>query len=347
VLALAAHVAFFIWGGSKLIELEFAEPKEWVSEPVRLSAVDTAPEVISEPPPEEVLERPETDGELISEVDDILPELRDTPIEISPLEDDALPEMKIEKPALLGEDDGDLLKPVVGVDDAVDVPGLGDVPLLFAEVKPSQLIIDAGTSLEDVLDPDQFTEEFKKRKSAGGLAENVVLDGFTGLESYAKMAPGDLQRNKATIGSDLLFEFGRTTLRDDARLTLMTVAMLLDRNPNMYCWVEGHTDLIGDDRFNFNLSAQRGQAVKNWLVNALQLSPERIVVRAFGKTKPVVREGSIAEQALNRRVDIKMRKSLPEGIRLAPEPGRAIVVEEKIPRTIPAEDIPKAVPVEE
>lgn len=344
VLALLAHVAFLIWGGSHFINLEITEPKEWVSEPVRLTSVDSAPEIISEPLPEEEIERPDTEGELIADVEDVLRELTDIPIDISPLEDAALPEMKIEKPALKGEEDGDLLKPTVGVDVATDVPELGQVPNLFPEAKASQLVVDAGSPLEDVLDPDTVTADLGKRKGADGLAESGVL---TGLAAYAKMAPGDLQRNKATIGSDLLFAFGEITLRDDARLTLMTVAMLIDRNPQMYCWVEGHTDLFGGDDYNFALSAKRGQAVKDWLVNALQLSPERIVVRAYGKSQPVIKEGSIEEQGPNRRVDIKMRETMPDAIKMMVKPGRAILVEEEIPKAIPVEEIPVAVPVEE
>ena len=33
----------------------------------------------------------------------------------------------------------------------------------------------------------------------------------------------------------------------------MKVAMLIDRNPNLYCWIEGHTDLFGGDEFNLEL----------------------------------------------------------------------------------------------
>ncbi|MDB0057082.1 OmpA family protein, partial [Akkermansiaceae bacterium] len=328
VIALLLHVAFLVWGGSYLIKFEMTEPKEWVSEPVRLTTVDTAPEIISEPPPEEEIERPDTEGELIADVEDVLPELQDIPIDISPLGDVALPEMKIEKPALKGKEDGDLLKPTVGVDVAADVPELGKVANLFPEAKASQLVVDAGSPLEDILNADTVTAELGKARGAGGIAENGLLNGYTGLEAYSKMSPGDLQRNKASINSDLLFEFGKTSLRDDARLSLMTVAMLIDRNPDMYCWVEGHTDLFGGEEYNIALSAKRAQAVKDWLVNSPQLPAERIIVRPFGMSQPAVKEGSIEEQAPNRRVDIKMRKTLPEAIKVLAKPGKAMIVED-------------------
>ncbi|MGJ8696461.1 MAG: OmpA family protein [Verrucomicrobiaceae bacterium] len=349
VVALLAHVAFIIGPGSRLIELDITEPTEWVSDPVRLTAVDSEPEIISEPPPEEEIERPDTEGELIADIEDVLPELKDVEIDISPLEDDALPEMKIEKPALKGEEDGDLLKPTVGVDTAAEVPELGTVANLFPEAKASQLVVDSGSPLEDVLNPDKVAQDLGKVKGAGGESENGVLTGYTGLEAYARMTPGDLQRNKASIGSDLLFEYNESNLRDDARLTLMTVAMLIERNPNMYCWVEGHTDLFGPDDFNLELSKKRAQAVKDWIVGALQLSPERIVVRPYGKQEPVVLEGSIEDQAPNRRVDIKMRKTLPQPVKMLVKPGRAVVVEDddEVPAALPVREPPVAIPVEE
>lgn len=352
VLALLAHVAVLILWGGHIIQLGITEPKEWVSEPIRLAKNMESAEAISEPREEEVLERPEIVGELVTKLEEILPELQDISIDVSPLEDLALPQMEIKKPALKGEEDGDVLTPMSGLDFVTDMPELGSVPNMFPEAKPSQLVVDSGSLLEDVLDPDSILADLAQQRGVDGLMGDGVLGGFTGLGAYAKMSPGELKQNKATIGSDLLFEFGETTLRDDARLTLMTVAMLIDRNPNMYCWVEGHTDLFGANDYNFILSAKRGQAVKDWLVNALQLSPERIVVRAFGKTRPVVKEGAIEEQAANRRVDIKMRENQPETIRKAlVKPGKAVIVEELIPRAILAEEIsevlPRVVPIEE
>jgi hypothetical protein len=82
-------------------------------------------------------------------------------------------------------------------------------------------------------------------------------------------------------------------------------------------------------------------------VRSLQLDPKFIVVRALGKTEPVVTQGDQNAQAANRRVDIKMRKIPPnntgEGVLV--RPGKP---PEEIPRGIPVEDdeggeIPKAI----
>jgi OmpA-OmpF porin, OOP family len=356
VLALAIHVGALIAASSTFYKAEISEPQEWESQPMRVTNVETEPEPIAEAPPEEELERPIDDSELIDNTEDAIAELQNTEIDIdTQIEEAALPEMKIEKPKLTGVEEGELLKPVIGADVNPDIPDPGQMKIDFPMAKANQLVVvDDGAPLADVLDPNSVVAELGQMKGAGGDSENGVIEGYTGLSAYAKMSPGDLQRNKASIGSDLLFAFNESTLRDDARLTLMTVAMLIDRNPGMYCWVEGHTDLIGGDDFNRDLSLKRGQAVKDWLVRALQLDPKYIVVRPFGRTSPIVMEGDRDQQAPNRRVDIKMRKSLPVPVGEVPakvlvKPGKAFIVpddEAEIPTAelVPEEpdEIPKA-----
>jgi OOP family OmpA-OmpF porin len=368
ILALIVHVFLIVFAGQHFIRVEFTEPRELVTETIRLTTVETEIETppAEAPAEEELLEQPPIDTELVASVEDAITELQNIEIDIdTQIEDAALPEMKIEKPALVGDEEGELLKPTIGPDVNPEIPEPGRIKLDFPEVSESQLLVaDDGAPLADIADPNAVLAELGKVKGAGGDSEVGVISGYTGLEAYAKMSPGDLQRNKASIGSDLLFKFNESTLRDDARLTLMTVAMLIDRNPSMYCWVEGHSDLFGGDEFNMRLSQKRGDAVKDWLVKALQLSPTRIIVRPFGMAQPIVLEGDADQQAPNRRVDIKMRKTLPEStappVKMLVKPGVAVVVEEDIfdakplveepiPKAISVaeDDIPKAIPVKE
>ena len=299
ILALIVHVFLIVFAGQHFIRVEFTEPRELKTEPIRLTTVERENEILpAEAPPEEELELPPIDTELVDSVEDAIAELQNTEIDIdTQIEEVELPEMKIEKPALVGDEEGELLKPTIGPDVNPEIPEPGRIKLDFPEVSKSQLLVaDDGAPLADIADPNAVLAELGKVKGAGGDSEAGVISGYTGLETYAKMSPGDLQRNKASIGSDLLFQFNESTLRDDARLTLMTVAMLIDRNPSMYCWVEGHSDLFGGEEFNMRLSQRRGEAVKDWLVRALQLDPSRIIVRPFGMTQPLIHEGDVDQQ---------------------------------------------------
>lgn len=355
ILALSIHVAALVMAGNTFYRSEISEPTEWVSQPLRLNSIETEPETVAEVPPEEELERPVDDSDLVDDPEAAIAELENIDIDIDTnLEEMSLPEMRIEKPTLAGDDQGELLQPTIGDNVNPDIPDPGKIKLDFPEPRQGQIVVDDGTPLADVLDPDQVAKDLGKMKGAGGGDAAGAIEGYTGLTAYANMSPGDLERNKASIGSDLLFAFNSSTLRDDARITLLTVAQLIDRNPGMYCWVEGHTDSIGGEEFNLQLSEKRGQAVKDWLVRSLQLDSNLIVVRAFGKSELIVAEGDREAQAPNRRVDIKMRKTPPDKtvVRMLVTPGKAVPVfddEEVIPRGIPVEEdpIPRGIPVEE
>ena len=68
-------------------------------------------------------------------------------------------------------------------------------------------------------------------------------------------------------------------------IALEKVATVLQSYPTSACTVEGHTDSVGNDRYNQALSERRADAVKNWL--AAHGVTSRMSTRGWGKTKPV------------------------------------------------------------
>jgi hypothetical protein len=115
----------------------------------------------------------------------------------------------------------------------------------------------------------------------------------------------------------------------------------------LFCWIEGHTDLVGGDEFNLNLSIRRAEAVKSYLVESMRMDPLKIITRGFGRYEPLVISGSVDEQAINRRVEIRMRKSPPTGGQMKIEPKKAAVVEEAPPPEPVLVQPLKPLPVEE
>ena len=65
---------------------------------------------------------------------------------------------------------------------------------------------------------------------------------------------------------------------------------------------------FGSDVYNMELSRQRAETVKAWLITTMNISPDRISARGFGKTRLIApASGSIEEQQINRRVEIVIR----------------------------------------
>ncbi|MES2707536.1 MAG: OmpA family protein [Verrucomicrobiota bacterium] len=146
------------------------------------------------------------------------------------------------------------------------------------------------------------------KKGTGG---NGGVDGFASLDdlvNYKGPIVGDF---KTMLKTDLLFDFGSSELKTDARLSLQKLAAIIQTNDKAVFRLVGHTDTIGDDTANQILSEARAQAVKDWLVETLRIDGANILVEGRGKREPlpeVRRNGTADEQAMNRRVEIHKTK---------------------------------------
>jgi OOP family OmpA-OmpF porin len=350
LMALLLHVALFFVLGHLRIQMVFEEALGIQTAPVNVEQVEVRPQEYEEVAPiEEIEEPPEDASTLLEEIDmlEMMPE--DTEIDIRPDVLEPQIAIELESPAMSGDIEGTLPEPVVAPAIEVETEELGQLERSFATAAEGQVIVDPGAAVSDTIDPDAFTEDLLK-KGAEGAADKGALKDFTSLEDMLGMEGNALLDKTAMIGSDLLFEYNSDVLRQSAKLSLMKVAMLIDRNPGLYCWIEGHTDLFGGDGFNLDLSRRRSSAVKSYLVSSLRMPSDRMVVRGFGKTMPVVPEGTVEEQALNRRVEIKMRRERGSDEPVMVKPKRAIpVLPEVLPKPKPPEagERPKPMPVRE
>jgi len=69
--------------------------------------------------------------------------------------------------------------------------------------------------------------------------------------------------------------------------------------------IDGHTDLIGTDAYNLDLSLRRAQRVKDMLVSRFGLDSRRFDIQGFGKQFPLQNDTSESAGRLNRRVSVK------------------------------------------
>jgi outer membrane protein OmpA-like peptidoglycan-associated protein len=112
--------------------------------------------------------------------------------------------------------------------------------------------------------------------------------------------------------TDLLFEYDSAQLRPDAATALEKLGTLITRNAGSSFRIEGHTDSFGSDQYNEGLSLRRAEAVKDWLAGTMKIDPARISTAGLGKGHLLVPgTGTVAEQQLNRRVEIVILQAKP------------------------------------
>ncbi|MFZ3210685.1 MAG: OmpA family protein, partial [Terriglobales bacterium] len=113
----------------------------------------------------------------------------------------------------------------------------------------------------------------------------------------------DTSRGLVVNMSDVLFESAKYGLRPAARERLAKIAGILLAYPDLHLEVEGHTDAIGSDAYNQQLSEKRAAAVEQYLVQ--QGIPESdIAARGLGKLQPVADNSTSAGRQQNRRVEL-------------------------------------------
>jgi outer membrane protein OmpA-like peptidoglycan-associated protein len=75
-------------------------------------------------------------------------------------------------------------------------------------------------------------------------------------------------------------------------------------NPDWKLTVEGHTDNIGGDPYNLDLSKRRAAAVKEALVTRFHIAPDRLANDGYGASRPVETNDTLEGRARNRRVEL-------------------------------------------
>lgn len=87
----------------------------------------------------------------------------------------------------------------------------------------------------------------------------------------------------------------------DGRVTVTKIAAILKRYPTVKVQIQGHTDDLGTDRVNLELSAARADVVRTLLV-AQGVKASRLTAKGYGETRPFVPNITDANRAVNRRV---------------------------------------------
>ncbi|MBQ2025146.1 MAG: OmpA family protein [Paludibacteraceae bacterium] len=92
---------------------------------------------------------------------------------------------------------------------------------------------------------------------------------------------------------NIFYKFGSAELTPESSKELDALVVLLNDNPNITIEIGAHTDYVGSDEANMQLSKERAQSVVNYLT-AKGIEAERLTANGYGKTVPVVPDRALA-----------------------------------------------------
>lgn len=111
-----------------------------------------------------------------------------------------------------------------------------------------------------------------------------------------------------TFASGILFPFNSTEILPDGRTNLQQLASSLEKYPNSDILIVGHTDSVGTDAYNNDLSQRRALAAQSYL-QSLGVPASRLQATGRGESEPIQSNDTDAGRAQNRRVEIAIYAS--------------------------------------
>lgn len=149
-------------------------------------------------------------------------------------------------------------------------------------------------------DAERAKNDADRANSSAALAGDEAARLRTELEG---LQAKQTDRGMVLTLGDVLFNSGRSELRPAAMRTVERLADFMQQRAKLSVLIEGHTDNVGEDAYNVNLSQQRADAVGSALASH-GIGVQRVRSHGLGETYPSASNDSAGGRQQNRRVEI-------------------------------------------
>lgn len=130
-----------------------------------------------------------------------------------------------------------------------------------------------------------------------------IPDGYDQQLCDVDLKP--IQKNMVVQLRNIQFESNSYILTRSSYAELEKVVALMAANPELHIELSAHTDDVGTDSYNDQLSARRGEATLEYIVKK-GIDRSRLTSTGYGKRQPLVPNDSDEHRAINRRVEFKV-----------------------------------------
>ena len=163
-----------------------------------------------------------------------------------------------------------------------------------------------------------------------GAAAGALIGGAVGgymdkqQKEFEEALAGEEERNaieierlkddtlKLSLNSEVSFDFGKDAVKTAFYPTLDKLSDVISKYDRTVVHVVGHTDSVGSDGYNQQLSERRAQSVSDYMIDR-SVRVSRLLTEGRGEYEPRESNASESGRALNRRVEIFL-KPIVEGV---------------------------------
>lgn len=217
------------------------------------------------------------------------------------------------------------LRPQVNFADIIATNGAWvKLSATFVPDRPFQHFI-IGNFFSDALTANSLTAEQHRRIEQQNVVTKVPIDrtkraGYLCIDDISVTLEVELdapvltlekqllQERRFTFSAGVLFDFDKADLRPAAGAELDSLVIFLKKYPKTELGIAGHTDDVGSDEYNLDLSERRAKAVFEYLISK-GIPAARLGSKGFGESRPVADNTTEEGRQKNRRVECVLLKS--------------------------------------
>jgi len=174
---------------------------------------------------------------------------------------------------------------------------------IYAE-KEGYFPISKNFDLKKVNKTSKKTEDFVMYSLEDLLGDDLETTGSGDLIYDAF----ELKKDKKIVMNNLFFDYNKWNLLNESHSELDRVVYLLKNFPIELVEISGHTDSVGKDEYNLELSDKRANSVVQYLTKK-GVPNEKLQSKGYGKEQPVASNETDEGRAKNRRVELNILKS--------------------------------------
>lgn len=146
-----------------------------------------------------------------------------------------------------------------------------------------------------------------KTEKAVSIGNNAMSAANSAQVAAEKAAAGKLLWETTLTDDRVKFSFGGTDIPDSAAALLDDLAAKIKSyGKAVYVEIEGHTDNIGTEDYNMELSGHRAATVRRYMHEKGGIPLHAISIAAYGESSPVADNGTSEGRSANRRVVIRV-----------------------------------------
>lgn len=146
----------------------------------------------------------------------------------------------------------------------------------------------------------------KTRKERKKVSENKPI---TRMETPEERAERTVRVTKEInlYAKTILFDVNKSVVKTQAEFILDNIAKIMNENDDFNFIIEGHTDNTGVAEHNLQLSQERADAIKAYLIRK-GVKAKRLEAKGYGQTRPIESNDTERGREINRRVEINVAK---------------------------------------